>query len=284
VVIAIIAVLIGLLIPAVQKVREAANRAHCQNNLKQIGLATQTCYDANGAYPPAMDYYPATATKGMQASPTVWILPYIEQGNLFNQIMAAGGPGKGLNWNGNSPVTIQTYVCPSDPTYKAAVSATGNTIGSFGSYGANGQVFGTCITTVVGGLPTCTKWKWQGGTKISDIPDGMSNTIFWSEKLAYCAQGGGGGTRWAANGEGSYEALIGTGESTPNSLSPRLQAQLTVANAVNCIWYWPSSGHSAGLQVGMGDGSVRNVGSGVTQKTFNIAFVPNDGLPLGPDW
>jgi prepilin-type N-terminal cleavage/methylation domain-containing protein len=90
VVIAIIAVLIGLLIPAVQKVRESAQRTTCQNNLKQIGIATHSCHDANGCLPPCYDYYPP-GTKTFRATPFVWILPYLEQGNLYAAVVNAGG-------------------------------------------------------------------------------------------------------------------------------------------------------------------------------------------------
>src|SRR5215468_5703412 len=83
VVIAIIAILIGLLLPAVQKVREAANRIKCQNNLKQIGLATHNYHDVNEHLPPGIGYYP-TATNGTFGTSWFHLLPYLEQGDLFN--------------------------------------------------------------------------------------------------------------------------------------------------------------------------------------------------------
>src|SRR5579872_6603678 len=100
VVIAIIAVLIGLLLPAVQKVREAAARSQCQNNLKQISLAVQNCSDTNqGKMPPGLGGYPTVAT-----SPTArgnssyggllfFLLPYVEQQNLYNFCQLANGSG-----------------------------------------------------------------------------------------------------------------------------------------------------------------------------------------------
>ncbi len=87
VVIAIIAVLVGLLLPAVQKVREAAARSQCQNNFKQLGLATQNAADTyGGELPPAYGHYPTTAAN-LQAPITVWILPYIEQQPLYQSLM-----------------------------------------------------------------------------------------------------------------------------------------------------------------------------------------------------
>src|SRR5215213_864951 len=95
VVIAIIAILIGLLLPAVQKVREAASRAKCQNNLKQLGIALHAYHDAVGALPPggANDVAPfgtATVANTWGSSWWVYILPYIEQGAIYSKWRFAG--------------------------------------------------------------------------------------------------------------------------------------------------------------------------------------------------
>src|SRR5438046_10755611 len=82
VVVAIIAVLIGLLLPAVQKVREAAARIKCANNLKQLGLAAQSYHDANEHLPPGVGYYP-TAADGAFGTYFFHLLPHVEQDNLY---------------------------------------------------------------------------------------------------------------------------------------------------------------------------------------------------------
>jgi prepilin-type N-terminal cleavage/methylation domain-containing protein len=290
VVIAIIVVLIGLLLPAVQKVREAASRTRCTDNLKQIGLATQLAHDTVGYLPPAIGSYPQGDTSWQTAPPPVSILPYIEQNNLYNAIKNQGGVNPGapaIDYNGNSPVVPPIYVCPSDATRGQAPAISGSTVESFGSYAVNGHVFGSVTTTVTGGVPTCSNFKWVGYKRIpADIPDGVSNTIFWTEKVAVCnsAASGAGGTRWPARGQGSWMATIGDVEGTGSHLAPTLQPQTGIGDPSRCDWFQPSSSHTGGLNVSLGDGSVRFISSGVNRLTFNLALVPNDGVPLGSDW
>src|SRR5262245_65729639 len=88
VVIAIIAILIGLLVPAVQKVRESANRIQCVNNLKQLGLAAHNYHDTHKHLPPAIGYYP-TATNGVFGSYFFHLLPYVEQDPLFRSALGS---------------------------------------------------------------------------------------------------------------------------------------------------------------------------------------------------
>src|SRR5262245_54977029 len=87
VVIAILAVLIGLLLPAVQKVREAANRTTCANNLRQLGFAAYNFHDANGHFPPAIGYYPPAGRAF--GNYYFYLLPYLDQENLYR---ASYGP------------------------------------------------------------------------------------------------------------------------------------------------------------------------------------------------
>src|SRR5690349_12678886 len=105
VVIAIIAILIGLLLPAVQKVREAAARTQCQNNLKQFGIALHAYHDTNGYLPPARD--------DMNFSAHVYILPFIEQGtvcNTMNMMMPYDDMSNAMA----AAAKIKIFLCPSD--------------------------------------------------------------------------------------------------------------------------------------------------------------------------
>ena len=153
VVIAIIAILIGLLLPAVQKVREAANRMKCQNNLKQMGLALQNFHDANQKFPGLC--HPLGKT-GLRAPAFFWILPYIEQSALFTQSQSAGDYDSRLV----AFQPVKTFGCPTDPSYNngvgllpvggtlatgatitPALATAGGTTYSVASYGLNAPAF-----------------------------------------------------------------------------------------------------------------------------------------------
>jgi prepilin-type N-terminal cleavage/methylation domain-containing protein/prepilin-type processing-associated H-X9-DG protein len=296
VVIAIIAILIGLLLPAVQKVREAAARVQCQNNLKQISLAVQNCADTNGGkLPPSMGGYPqscspATPPRGTRSFGGIlfYLCPYIEQQNLYNWSVLKNGQGfdPELGANGFIRTPVKTYACPSDPTYGNGLAANGYPVGS---YAFNGMVF-------------LAEFYFHYNYFPASIPDGTSNTILFSETYAISR----GETPvywwWDYNG---FEA----------KQSPAAQAAWNDCGGFN---YWgpayvplimPSatycesnkarndrgasysvctcrvtSPHTGGVNVGMGDGSVHFVSQGISGTSWFAACTPNFGDLLGPDW
>src|SRR5579871_1889418 len=179
VVIAIIAVLIGLLLPAVQKVRETANRAQCSNNLKQQVLAVQNYAGVfSDRLPPANFYYQPT---GAQGSTYFALLPYLEQGNLYN-LYTYNGQG----YLGVDPTPLKVFQCPSDPTQRGGVSqGQGLT-----SYSMNSALFAPGnIGAQVGGV---TPYH------LGNIPDGSSNTVAFVEQVAAIPMASGSHDNWWA--------------------------------------------------------------------------------------
>ena len=168
VVIAIIAILIGLLIPAVQKVRESAARTQCTNNMKQIGLAFHSFHDSKGYLPFESQVAYTTGTVDTNLSLFVLILPYVEQGNMYNAMVPATGI---LNTAAAGPVS--TFICPT----RRSVQAAGARTDYCGAWQAQLQGAGNSITN-----PTTVA---TAGVSLSTVTSGAgsSNTILLSHKV-----------------------------------------------------------------------------------------------------
>jgi prepilin-type N-terminal cleavage/methylation domain-containing protein/prepilin-type processing-associated H-X9-DG protein len=201
VVIAIIGILIGLLLPAVQKVREAAARMSCTNNLKQIGLALHSYHDTLSSFPPGYidGNTDPNSTPDNDVGPgwgwAAFLLPFVEQQNLSNQINFRQGIGTGSN-AAPSQVSLKVYLCPSDayqekftvwPT--SIVVAHGSYVGCNGweecFYGAGGNPQGGAGTDgLAGGYGRAGVGVFYRNSRIriADVTDGLSNTIFVGER------------------------------------------------------------------------------------------------------
>jgi prepilin-type N-terminal cleavage/methylation domain-containing protein len=291
VVIAIIAILVALLVPAVQRVRWSAARTECQNKLSQIGKATHTIATDRKVLPPmcAPCSDPASASCYTSAGSAygvhnytffAFLLPYVERVDIYERLSITGYAG------GQYMQPIDVYICPLDPTDNGGMNETayGGAKGWGGcSYAANNYVFGDPVrsTTV-------------GNAKLGSIPDGTSNTVFFTEIYITCGNGGPGtidasttwGSLWAdSNSIWRPGYNLGPGKNgsgiTTYPASPMPQ---DAPDMLQCDPTRPASKHGGGLSVCMGDGSVRWISMGVSAATWAAANDPRDGKTPGSDW
>jgi prepilin-type N-terminal cleavage/methylation domain-containing protein len=283
VVIAIIAILIGLLLPAVQKVREAAARSQCSNNIKQLSLATVNMSDTNGGLlPPSIGLYPVNGPSpgNGDGGTFLFLLPFIEQDNVYKSTYVASGDLND-NRNGANPtysqwqvplttryggpgVLVKTYVCPADYTQPSGHY-------SVSSYGINGQVFREGY------------WRKDTLRYPSSIMDGTSNTIFYTEKLAQCNSGAYTYNYWPDWGPIISSSDLGD-PTGPGAPPPQIRPPLVNGFQAACNGGIASSPHSGGIETGLADGSVRFVSQGISSLTWWSALTPAGGEVLRSDW
>jgi prepilin-type N-terminal cleavage/methylation domain-containing protein len=267
--IAIGAVLLGLLLPAVQKVREIAAVVKCKNNLKQIGIAFHSFDASTGAMPPGLGY----VGPNCYGSGFLHALPDLEQDNLYKQASV-----NGFVWAGFSEVRgqeIKLLLCPSDPTTGDRVVDNNGVVWGPSSYAGNAQVF--CETDPVTG-------EFLGINKRPSLgksfPDGTSTTILFAEKYSRCQNISFryGGSRWA------YD-VIGTGALplhaafsvswTTVSVGPKTYF-LVRPDPGKCDPSLASTPH-ASINVTMADGSVRSLSPGLTPGLWWALQTPAGG-------
>ncbi len=276
VVIAIIAILIGLLLPAVQKVREAAARMKCQNNLKQLGIAMHAYHDANDRLPPggtgSNTNSPNTARVGMTGNIgyTVYILPFIEQDNVFKQASMTAAYNAAPNTAINT-VKINTYFCPSGQV-EDSTFVTGKTIhyqgvmGPRGTNAASGTAYTTAGAATHGPVSRHGILGPNSAVKLSGgIVDGTSNTLMIGEISFHNAACYRPWTRgWDGNAMGVAKNVVNPINSTPYNGS----------NNFNDVSF--GSPHTNGCNFLMGDGSVRFLNQNVAMANY-LAAASRDG-------
>jgi prepilin-type N-terminal cleavage/methylation domain-containing protein/prepilin-type processing-associated H-X9-DG protein len=307
VVIAIIAVLIALLLPAVQKVREAAARAECSNNLKQLALAVISYADNNRKELPPGGYY----NWDQRGTWMVYTLPYMEQAPLYARAtQAAGGPLKrvpnsvGIAWNVFVQGKNLPYArCPSDDFDRSYPIS--NYVGSLGPQCAPGCNGYNPYLTYCSQPSWGYNWSPDHGNTLnsaevrglfnrlgatlyypSSIPDGTSNTIMLGEQMAgvndhlgrYSNSAGTGHTWWYYNGGQSHSTT-----NTPINLVMPENIDKGPPEYNNCNWntVWGfGSRHSGGANFAFADGSIQFLSQGIDIRTYNLLGCRNDGQPV----
>jgi prepilin-type N-terminal cleavage/methylation domain-containing protein/prepilin-type processing-associated H-X9-DG protein len=299
VVIAIIAVLIGLLLPAVQKVREAAARMSCQNNLKQIGLALHNYHDTNGHLPAGSLWIPPGFDRAAAESTWItWILPFIEQDNLYKTADFTRGFGQGTNNHPNNRIgstILKPFLCPSDGDVE--VSNWGaSRVWARGNYVANNGIGPMTETTVPNTTRPQGVFMLNSKHKITDITDGSTNTVFVSELI----KAPGTVTDSVNNGGSDWRGVMHYSEGplyqhnyTPNSPVPDEVRRGMCVNIVQApclgtttswnpkrIVFTARSRHAGGVNTLMGDASVRFVSNSIGLVTWQAVSSPQRGEVL----
>ncbi len=296
VVIAIIAILISLLVPAVQKVRDAAARTQCANKLKQIGLATHSIHDVYKTLPPMVA--PSwTNSISFAAAPyngvigfTVfhWLLPYIDQDPLHAIARASGvnTPMPGAGGNGTTvAVVIDVYNCPADPS-KSGSGLSWTPIGTAAgwaqsSYAANYFIFGNPGSTV------SSNAREQGRGNINFVfLDGTSNTVMYTERYGTCGTSGNLGIPpMSANLWADSNVTWRPVFCVNNVNQAPTVAGYAACNMFQVMPNWMTgcdstraqSPHVQGIHVSIGDGTVRMVSGSISATMWAQACDPQDG-------
>jgi prepilin-type N-terminal cleavage/methylation domain-containing protein/prepilin-type processing-associated H-X9-DG protein len=286
VVIAIIGILVGLLLPAVQKVRAAAARLKCMNNLKQIGLALHSYHDRNNGFPPGYQTQvsPDNSDLGPGWGWAAFLLDDVEQGNLMRSIRFDLQISDPANARPRT-TTVPVYVCPSEvkPGTFTVVDANGNPLVDVarGSYVAMNGVLGV----------SSDAWDNNGAfirnqpTRTADITDGLSNTLFVGERCTSMSS-----TTWA----GAVTNGVVPAQRYPDPADQLANAELAPALVLahgsrdhlpnNPLVFdadATASFHTLGVNFLYGDGSVRGISSSINGTVYEALLTRAGGEVIG---
>jgi len=300
VVIAIIAILIALLLPAIQKVREAAARTQCASNLKQMGVAVHGANDLFKRMPPVMARYPGTTGAANAGSPLggviFHLLPFMEQQNTYKLALPAtngsSGPRTTAPFGNSDLYRLTVLLCPSDPSS----ARTGTNQGAACNYSPNGLVF----QNIAG-----------GSVAVQQVIDGSSNVLIASERRQTMQAIGSGGGAWNALDSAGVAENFGvftrSGMVVPvagTALATYPATMWSFIKATDAIFNGNPNGsqvapaqwagiHVGGINVLMLDGVVQFKGEQLSagpawntgmNNGWTRAVYPSDGAPLPTDW
>jgi prepilin-type N-terminal cleavage/methylation domain-containing protein len=277
VVIAIIAILIGLLLPAVQKVRAAAADAKTASNLRQIALAAYAFQDAREHLP--VPWEVEGPNLGIR-SPLVQLLPFVEQEGLGQSAVTTT-----VDWPLHN---ISVYTSPLDKN--SAPAAIQGSNGYPCNFAFNLRAIAGDLTLPCSGSSACPSLTKPGNRAPQTFPDGTSNTILLATKYHVCGQGG---TVWSYIVIKSIPPTFNTG--WPLTAGPYFALSIPGPSGVGATFQQqPAPGacdteHAqslapGGLLVALADGSCRKVNPNISGLTWRNALLPDDGQTLGPDW
>jgi len=297
VVIAIIAILISLLLPAVQQAREAARRTQCKNHLKQIGLALHNYHDIHGAFPSGytargvVSSDPAAAEAGPGFAWGTMLLPLLDQANLYEAIDFNLDAADPANLAAADHV-LSSFLCPTDPAPEKFMLTSGTELPASNYVG----IFGYGNVSMAPGAGTGVFYR-NSSTRIRDITDGTSNTICVGERMHEhdnvdaLAQVDANSTWYAAipaspRPAGMTMAMmmeqspsLVLGHVGQDAMGPMMAMHHT-PNSTNHIVNF-SSNHTGGVQFLLCDGSVHFMSENVDYDTFRLLGERSDGEIIG---
>lgn len=309
VVIAIIGILVGLILPAVQYARETARRMQCQNNLKQLALASHNAHDAHrylppmcGFYdgkpnPPWLNYNTGLAQDTVEPNALFHLLPFIEQQSLHDYALDRDGRYRiMIDLLDGRPraasTSVPTFVCPSDNTHSN---------GKVSTWGVS--CFG--VSFLVFGKPDAgddVNKNMLGRTRFAGLTDGLSNTIFWGEKQAFCPLDVNSGVPWGQSAAYSWQMPMflygnqqGVGFRSVGFIDrARPGLVVGVVGAASKFQTTPGlpackpalaqGNHPAGMNAGFGDGHVSLLASSLDASVWWQLCTPSAGEVISSEF
>ncbi|MCI0638516.1 MAG: DUF1559 domain-containing protein [Gemmataceae bacterium] len=268
IILALLLLLLAFLLPAVARLREASGRAQAMNNQKQISLGLHSFHDSFRKLPPAFDK-PDFGNFQIPGSVHVFLLPFVEQDNVFQQYQ--------MNQAEAGNALIPTFVSPMDPSLKDEKNGVQNHAANLRFFADSG------LKTKHDADMPAPKATEPGNTTFVMVTDGLSNTVWYATKYAFC---GNGGSRYASPPNKITAAFFGQNHAQEKAgLGAKATFQVMPSDKeCLCTPLLAQSFEKQGIIAGLADGSVRFLTAEMSAETWNRLLHPTDGLPLGSDF